>query len=210
MSRYEYPEDEFDAADDEGPVPVGVHRAPVPGWRSWVPLLAVLIIVPLLAWGAVQLLGRHGARPAAESTAAAPASGGGAGAPTSEGGAPATEQAPTGQAPTDDAESTATPTNADLTTGVTVHNGTDITGLAGRTGGRLENAGFTSVVVADGVYTEDDPATTTVFYAASENAATAKAVADALGVSNVVESAEVTASDSSPITVVLRDDYYDD
>ena len=39
MSRYEYPEDEFDAADDEGPVPVGVHRAPVPGWRSWVPLL---------------------------------------------------------------------------------------------------------------------------------------------------------------------------
>ena len=59
MSRYEYPEDEFDAADDEGPVPVGVHRAPVPGWRSWVPLLAVLIIVPLLAWGAVQLLGRH-------------------------------------------------------------------------------------------------------------------------------------------------------
>jgi len=59
MSRYEYPEDEFDAADDEGPVPVGVHRAPVPGWRSWVPLLAVLIIVPLLAWGAVQLLGHH-------------------------------------------------------------------------------------------------------------------------------------------------------
>ena len=74
MSRYEYPEDEFDAADDEGPVPVGVHRAPVPGWRSWVPLLAVLIIVPLLAWGAVQLLGHHGTRPAAESTAAAPAS----------------------------------------------------------------------------------------------------------------------------------------
>ena len=74
MSRYEYPEDEFDAADDEGPVPVGVHRAPVPGWRSWVPLLAVLIIVPLLAWGAVRLLGHHGARPAAGSTTAAPAS----------------------------------------------------------------------------------------------------------------------------------------
>ena len=91
-----------------------------------------------------------------------------------------------------------------------MHNGTDITGLAGRTGGRLENAGFTSVVVADGVYTEDDPDATTVFYSAPENAATAKAVADALGVSNVVESAEVTASDSSPITVVLRDDYHDD
>ena len=77
MSRYEYPEDEFDAADDEGPVPVGVHRAPVPGWRSWVPLLAVLIIVPLLAWGAVRLLGHHGARPAAGSTTPAPAAAGG-------------------------------------------------------------------------------------------------------------------------------------
>ena len=35
-------------------------------------------------------------------------------------------------------------------------------------------------------------------------------MADALGVSNVVESAEATGSDSGPITVILRDDYHDD
>lgn len=203
MSDYQFPDDEFDAADADGPAPVGVHRAQVPAWRSWIPLLVVLIVVPLVAWGAVALL-KHGA---------AQSSGGSASG--SANAAPATSEAAAdaGGSPSTGGDGTPEPTssgNADLTTGVTVHNGTDITGLAGRTGGRLENAGFTSVVVADGVYTEYDPATTTVFYAASENAATAKAVADALGVSNVVESAEVTASDSSPITVVLRDDYHDD
>jgi len=55
VSNYDYPEDEFDVGDDDGPVPVGVHRAQVPRWRSWVPLLAIIIIVPALAWGAVTL-----------------------------------------------------------------------------------------------------------------------------------------------------------
>ena len=204
MSDYQFPDDEFDAADADGPAPVGVHRAQVPAWRSWIPLLVVLIVVPLVAWGAVALL-KHGA---------AQTSGGGS-ASGSANAAPATSEAAAdaGGSPSTGGDGTPEPTssgNADLTTGVTVHNGTDITGLAGRTGGRLENAGFTSVVVADGVYTETDPATTTIFYAAPEDAATAKAVADALGVSNVVESAEATGSDSGPITVILRDDYHDD
>ena len=67
MSNYQYPDDEFDAADADGPVPVGVHRAQVPAWRSWIPLLAVLIIVPLVAWGAVALL-RHGGAPSSTAT----------------------------------------------------------------------------------------------------------------------------------------------
>ena len=58
MSGYEYPEDEFDGADDDGRVPVGVHRAPAPRWRSWLPLLIVIVVVPVLAWGAVTLMGR--------------------------------------------------------------------------------------------------------------------------------------------------------
>ena len=205
MSRYEYPEDEFDAADDEGPVPVGVHRAPVPGWRSWVPLLAVLIIVPLLAWGAVQLLGHHGTRPAAESTAAAPASGGGAGAPASGSGAPTTEQAPTGQAPTDEAESTATPTNADLTTGVTIHNGAGVNGLGARTGDRLRNVGYTNVEVQQGTYDNASPTTTTIFYADSDSESTARSVGQALGITNIVESA--AEAQSNPIVIVLRTDF---
>ena len=196
MSRYEYPEDEFDAADDEGPVPVGVHRAPVPGWRSWVPLLAVLIIVPLLAWGAVQLLGRHGARPAAEATASAPASGGQA---------PATGQPPATGAPTNGAEPTAAPTNADLTTGVTIHNGAGVNGLGARTGDRLRNVGYTNVEVQQGTYDNASPTTTTIFYADSGTEATARAVGQALGITNIVESA--AEAQSNPIVIVLRTDF---
>ncbi len=207
MSRYEYPEDEFDAADDEGPVPVGVHRAPVPGWRSWVPLLAVLIIVPLLAWGAVQLLGRHGARPAAESTAAAPASGGGggSGAPASGGQAPATGQPPATATPTNDARPTSAPTNADLTTGVTIHNGAGINGLGGRTGDRLRNVGYTNVEVQQGTYDNASPTTTTIFYADSDSESTARSVGQALGITNIVESA--AEAQSNPIVIVLRTDF---
>ena len=205
MSRYEYPEDEFDAADDEGPVPVGVHRAPVPGWRSWVPLLAVLIIVPLLAWGAVQLLGRHGARPAAEATAAAPASGGGAGAPASGGQTPATGQPPATGAPTNGAEPTAAPTNADLTTGVTIHNGAGVNGLGARTGDRLRNVGYTNVEVQQGTYDNASPTTTTIFYADSDTEPTARAVGQALGITNIVESA--AEAQSNPIVIVLRTDF---
>ena len=207
MSRYEYPEDEFDAADDEGPVPVGVHRAPVPGWRSWVPLLAVLIIVPLLAGGAVQLLGRHGARPAAEATAAAPASGGGggSGAPASGGQAPATGQPPATATPTNDARPTSAPTNADLTTGVTIHNGAGINGLGGRTGDRLRNVGYTNVEVQQGTYDNASPTTTTIFYADSGTEATARAVGQALGITNIVESA--AEAQSNPIVIVLRTDF---
>mgnify|MGYP003085767741 CR=1 FL=1 len=207
MSRYEYPEDEFDAADDEGPVPVGVHRAPVPGWRSWVPLLAVLIIVPLLAWGAVQLLGRHGARPAAEATAAAPASGGGggSGAPASGGQAPATGQPPATATPTNDARPTSAPTNADLTTGVTIHNGAGVNGLGARTGDRLRNVGYTNVEVQQGTYDNASPTTTTIFYADSGTEATARAVGQALGITNIVESA--AEAQSNPIVIVLRTDF---
>ena len=207
MSRYEYPEDEFDAADDEGPVPVGVHRAPVPGWRSWVPLLAVLIIVPLLAWGAVQLLGRHGTRPAAEATAAAPASGGGggSGAPASGGQTPATGQPPATGTPTNGAEPTAAPTNADLTTGVTIHNGAGVNGLGARTGDRLRNVGYTNVEVQQGTYDNASPTTTTIFYADSDTEPTARAVGQALGITNIVESA--AEAQSNPIVIVLRTDF---
>lgn len=182
MSNYQYPDDEFDAADADGPVPVGVHRAQVPAWRSWIPLLAVLIIVPLVAWGAVALL-RHGGAPSSTAT-------------SSESGAAPDASGTPGQQ---------SPDNADLTTGITVHNGTAVSGLAGRTRSKLGNDGFTSVNVADGVYGATDPATTTVFYAAPENASTARTVADSLGVTNVVESAEEASS--NPIVVVLRDDY---
>lgn len=198
MSDYQYPDDEFDAADADGPVPVGVHRAQVPAWRSWIPLAAVLIIVPLVAWGAVALLGRTGGSPAAT----------GSSSPSTGTTAPQTAPVTGSPAPTESATPDSPPTpsgNADLTTGVTVSNGTTTTGLAARTGSKLENAGFTSVNVSQGVYASDEPTTTTIFYASPQNAPAAQAAAQALNVTNVVESSD--AAESNPIVVVLRDDY---
>ncbi len=196
VSRYDYPDDEFDAETD-GPVPVGVHRAQVPAWRSWIPLLAILIIVPLLAWGAVGLLGRHSTGGGGSTAATAPAE------DTATAQASDSGQQATGEAT---AEATAEPTgSADYTTGITVHNGTDTTGLATRTGDKLQNAGFTAVTVSQGVYSLEEPADTTVYYASADLAATAQAVADVLGAGEVVESAE--EAQSNPIVVVLRSDY---
>ena len=83
MSNYSYPQDEFDVAEDER-VPVGVHRASVPAWRSWLPLLIILVVVPALAWGAVKLLGTADSKSTSASTASAKTEAGGA--PATQGG----------------------------------------------------------------------------------------------------------------------------
>lgn len=55
------------------------------------------------------------------------------------------------------------------------------------------------------MYPSDEPTTTTIFYASPQNAPAAQAAAQALNVTNVVESSD--AAESNPIVVVLRDDY---
>ena len=55
------------------------------------------------------------------------------------------------------------------------------------------------------MYSADEPAASTVFYASAEYEATARAVASQLGITAVVESADEAAS--NPIVVVLREDY---
>lgn len=201
MRQYDYPEDEFDAIDDDGPVPVGAHRAEVPAWRSWMPLLLVILIVPLLAWGAVALLGKTRTPatsvpppPAPPATAEPSAAPGGDGEGTEGTAAPEETEAPETPAG-----------SADLTAGVTVHNGTMTNGLAGRTGGKLQNAGFTAVVVSQGNYQAAEPQVSTVFYSSPDYEATARAVAGALGITEIVESP--ADAESNPIVVVLRDDY---
>lgn len=200
VSDYNYPEDEFDVSEDEGPVPVGVHRAQVPRWRSWLPLLAVIIIVPALAWGAVSLLRYTGA---ADSTADSAASQAPAQDQNQDSGQ---DQAP-GAAQTPSAEGTQPSTSgpADLTLQVTVLNGTEISGLAGRTGDRLTNGGFTSVTVPQGIYDGAEPQTSAVLYSSAEYKATAEEVGKQLGIDNVVE--DPANAQSSPIVVVLREDF---
>lgn len=204
MSPYDYPEDEFDVAEDGAPTPVGVHRAQVPVWRSWLPLLLVLVLAPLLAWGAVSLLGRVSSSGTEDGAQAAATTAGDQAAGGATGQAPADPAAPeSGAEPTEVATTPAA--QADLTTGVTVLNGTSTTGLASRTGDRLTNAGFTTVSIPSGVYSETDPDLTTVYYASPEDLGTAQAAASTLGITNVVESA--AAAQSNPIVVILRSDY---
>ena len=204
--EYEYPADEFDEPNDSV-LPAGVHRRPLPAWRNWLPLLLIVVIVPTLAWGALALFKVAGgtnssvassiATKMASNKAAATAK-----ATTSASAAPKsnatviTTQAP---APTP----TPTPTQSiDYTVGITVHNGTDTAGLAARAGSSLEGAGFTAVTVSPGVYSQETPTDSTVYYASEDKEAVAKAVAKELGISNVELSAEQASS--NPIVVVLR------
>lgn len=216
VSPYEYPEDEFDARNDEAHEPIGVHRAPVPAWRSWVPLPAVIVIVPLLAWAAVTLLGKAGyTAPSAQGSASASATAELAGGEEATEATAAAEgeqtaapqESAAGESEPVQTEEPAAPAvqDADLTTGVTIHNGSSVNGLAGRTGDRLANAGYTDVNVQQGVYRQSTPETTTIYYASADNEATARAIGEALGITNVVESAEV--AQSNPIVIVLRSDF---
>lgn len=216
MSRYEYPEDEFDAQSTDGPEPVGVHRAPVPAWHAWVPLLVVLILVPALAWGAVSLLSRsgHSAADLVSQSASPSAQASQEPSPAEETEEAGAAEEATPSAEPEQSEAAAEPSQepekaqepqADMTTGITVHNGSRVNGLAGRTGDRLRNAGYTAVTVQPGVYSQDQPSVTTIYYAGPAQQATAQAVGQALGITSIVESA--AQAQSNPIVIVLRSDY---
>ena len=204
--EYEYPADEFDEPNDSV-LPAGVHRRPLPAWRNWLPLLLIVVIVPALAWGALALFKVAGGtnssvatsiatKMASNKTTAKAKATASASAEAKPKATVITTQAP---APTP----TPTPTQSiDYTVGITVHNGTDTAGLAGRAGSSLEGAGFTSVTVSPGVYSQETPTESTVYYASEDKEAVAKAVAKELGISNVELSAEQASS--NPIVVVLR------
>ena len=204
VSNYDYPEDEFDVGDDDGPVPVGVHRAQVPRWRSWAPLLAIIIIVPALAWGAVTLFlnssGGSGSSDAVSSTQ--PAQGG-------QGGQAADKQAADKKGAAASAKPSASASasgNVDFNTKVTVSNGTYTDGLAKGASEKLTNGGFTSVEVIAGVYENAEPAASTVYFSSPEARPAAEEAGKRLGISNVAEGAE-ESTQGAPIAVILRDDY---
>ena len=201
VSNYDYPEDEFDVGDDDGPVPVGVHRAQVPRWRSWAPLLAIIIIVPALAWGAVTLFlnssGGSGSSDAVSSTQPA------------QGGQAADKKAADKKGAAASAKPSASASasgNVDFNTKVTVSNGTYTDGLAKGASEKLTNGGFTSVEVIAGVYENAEPAASTVYFSSPEARPAAEEVGKRLGISNVAEGTE-ESTQGAPIAVILRDDY---
>ena len=210
VSNYDYPEDEFDVGDDDGPVPVGVHRAQVPRWRSWVPLLAIIVIVPALAWGAVTLFlnGKRiwetfsGSSDAVSSSQ--PAQGGQAGG-NKNADSKGDKGDKGGAASAKPSASASASGNVDFTTRVTVSNGTNTEGLAKGASEKLTNGGFTAVEVIPGIYENAEPAKSTVYFSSPENRPAAEEVGKKLGISNVVESAE--NAQSNPIVIVLRTDF---
>ena len=207
VSNYDYPEDEFDVGDDDGPVPVGVHRAQVPRWRSWVPLLAIIIIVPALAWGAVTLFlnGSGGSGSSDAVSSSQPAQGGQAGGNKNAGGADNADNK-AGAASAKPSASASPSGNVDFTTRVTVANGTNTDGLAKGASEKLTNGGFTAVEVIPGIYENAEPAKSTVYFSSPEARTAAQEIGKRLGISNVVEGTAENTQDA-PIAVILRDDY---
>ena len=208
VSNYDYPEDEFDVGDDDGPVPVGVHRAQVPRWRSWVPLLAIIIIVPALAWGAVTLFlnGSGGSGSSDAVSSSQPAQGGQAGGNKNADKNADSADNKAGAATAKPSASASASGNVDFTTRVTVSNGTNTEGLAKGASEKLTNGGFTAVNVTPGIYEGEEPAKSTVYFSSPQARPAAEEVGKRLGISNVVEGTTENTQGAS-IAVILRDDY---
>ncbi|WP_182113071.1 MULTISPECIES: LytR C-terminal domain-containing protein [unclassified Actinotalea] len=202
---YPYPADEFDAADARGG-PRGVHRAPRSRRRRLLPFLVVLVVFPLLAYGAVtwlsdwQGLGSGGTPAEGTSTEADEGT-------TEE--EPVEEDAGEAEVPVEPeteepVETTPPPPPVDLATPVEVFNATSRSGLAGGAAERVEEAGFTAV--SAGNWQGDDLEASTVYYATPDQVTTAELVAQTLGITAVQESAEQAPEG---VVVVLAADYED-
>ncbi|QGH68447.1 LytR C-terminal domain-containing protein [Pseudactinotalea sp. HY158] len=193
---YPYPKDEFDVLGQER-VPHGVHREPTPRWRVWLPYLLVIVLVPLLTFGAVKyFMSADDAPSASPTTTAAPSAD-----PSGESPAPSEQPTATegGEEPSE--EPTEEPTTPELDHGVAVLvlNGAGVQGLAGRTTDALTGLGWTAATA--GNYTNSAPAETTLYYHSAELEPEARAIGEQLGIDNLSESA--TAA-SEGIVIVLR------
>jgi hypothetical protein len=198
-AAYQYPPDEFDAPPDPD-APRGVHRAPRSAWSRWWPFVAVIVVVPLLAWGTVTVLAQRGQLKDLPGVPGASSSQEPSVTPTDTAGATPTATGPT-SAPPVQATTPAAPA-ANFGVAIDVRNGAKINGLAAKVGGKLTAAGFTKVTAAN-TATANLPAVSTVFYGTDALASTAQLVASTIKVSAVVKSATQAPTG---ITVVLRTD----
>ncbi len=194
---YDYPEDEFDVLGNDR-TPAAVHRAPRPWWRVWGPLIAVVVLAPVIAYGLVSLGtgGDTDPEPVATSTeqpaeTEAPPEGEEGTAPTEEESTPVEEE-------TTPEEPEAPP--IDRSVEVRVLNGAAVSGLAGRVSETVSGDGWTTVVA--GNYTSPQPQVSTIFYNNADLLDEAQALGELLGIEPITELADVPA-----VTVVLRPDF---
>lgn len=197
----QYPRDEFDLAGED--MPVGMHRPQPSRWKAVLPFLAILVIVPLLAWGASSFLThRVGSEtvnpPSAQSSAqSAPSE------PMSDG-EPEPVEAPAEEprseaAPVEQPQSTPTEGIVDRNVKISVLNGTGVNGLAAERVSELANAGFpgASAANAEGWVSE----VSVVYYEDPNLEASAKAIGKALGIDNV---RSTTGLGDPDVVVLLR------
>ena len=198
VSAHEYPEDEFDELGKDAPG--GVHREKPSQWKSVLPFLVVLVLAPLLAWGAATFYaGQRDTTPTTSTTTAA----------VSTQTTTAAEQ-PT-QAATSEASATPTSTedSADSTVDpdftkaqVMVLNGTEVNGLAAEAADRLKGIGFLNMDTdnADGWLGDKS----IVYFRAGHDKA-AKEVAKELKIDAQQENTDAVGD--KDVIVVLRDDF---
>ncbi len=163
MAENEYPADEFDELAATRTVR-GAHRRKESNAKWWIALVAVLVLAPLIGWGAVQWAGSSGSPlpkiPGVTATA---------------GHSPTATNSPETPSPT---ETPTEPANYDLP--VEILNSSDVEGYAAVNQGILWDAGFTDVTT--GNYWGEESALTQVFYPDESFAATANEVARVLGI----------------------------
>ncbi|MDO5726332.1 MAG: LytR C-terminal domain-containing protein [Bowdeniella nasicola] len=197
MSHYE--EDEFDIAARERGTG-GAHRRVESPWRRYLPLIVVLIVAPLLAWGVMSLLTKDRAsvdRSPAATTPAATEAAEDNGEQSDETDADADQGDQSEGEPSE--EPSEEPADFDRTLSVVVLNGAGINQLASTVAAELEAEGFTNVKPGD--YGSQFPTVTTIYYHSPAERAAAEAIGEKLGISELVESAEATPA----IAIVLRD-----
>ncbi|MDY6213568.1 MAG: LytR C-terminal domain-containing protein [Schaalia hyovaginalis] len=194
-----YPRDEFDIAGED--MPVGMHRPQASRWKNVWPFLVILVIVPLLAWGASTLLMNRQSGTVVSTPQSVPAS-------RSAQSAQSAQSASSGQSEarvpeeTQSSKPTApekTEPLIDYNVKISVLNGTGTQGLAAEKVSELAAAGFPGATAAnaDGWVTQ----ASTVYYEDPALEASAQAIGEALGIANV----QVTTGIGDPdVVVILR------
>lgn len=203
----QYPQDEFDRVGED--MPVGMHRPQPSRWKSVLPFLVILVVVPLLGWGASQLLTGLGGTQSDD--------GGTVAQSTQSDDAAQSDQRSASPAETsvDEPQSEATPTptpsetesepqsgtaEVDYNVKIAVLNGTAIVGHAAEYAVTLNEAGFPGTTVDNaGDWLSQ---TSVVYYASPDLEATAQEIARVLGIDTV----ELNTTDLGDfdVTVLLR------
>lgn len=199
----QYPEDEFDRAGAD--MPIGVHRKPVSRWRSVLPFILVLLLVPAAAWGATSVITRDRTPAADDSQSGAPQQSGSASVSASASSSPSKSRSASASPTTTTASPSPSPTTTtaapvDYNVKISVLNGTTTAGLAAQRAAQLKTAGFNGVSAGNAQSWATQ--VSTVYYRDPSLIASAQKVASTLGIASVRQSSAATGT--SDVVVFVK------